>query len=233
MPASPTVQLDPQHPVTIGTRAINIPDPTHKLHTLVEARESEYHEEEYDDEDTALFKSSDERPRTAPPPSVPQEDDWEHDADWVRDCVQHMLPAPEDASPMATSALQRELKAMLNDQESARSLKELGWYMPPDFIGDNLFQWVVELHSFEPDLPIAKDMASQCVRSRSHVVRILKRPVIYRGVNSLVFEIRFPAAFPHSPPFFRILKPRFLPFIHGGGGHVTGGMSHSLLMNRS
>ena len=33
-----------------------------------------------------------------------------------------------------------------------------------------------------------------------------------RGVNSLVFEIRFPAAFPHAPPFFRILKPRFLPF---------------------
>ena len=27
-----------------------------------------------------------------------------------------------------------------------------------------------------------------------------------------MFEIRFPAAFPHAPPFFRILKPRFLPF---------------------
>lgn len=33
-----------------------------------------------------------------------------------------------------------------------------------------------------------------------------------RGVNSLVFEIRFPSSFPHSPPFFRIIKPRFLPF---------------------
>ncbi len=27
-----------------------------------------------------------------------------------------------------------------------------------------------------------------------------------------MFEIRFPAGFPHAPPFFRILKPRFLPF---------------------
>lgn len=35
----------------------------------------------------------------------------------------------------------------------------------------------------------------------------------FSGVNSLVFEIRFPPEFPHSPPFFRILKPRFLPFI--------------------
>ena len=28
--------------------------------------------------------------------------------------------------------------------------------------------------------------------------------------GTLVFGIQFP--FPHSPPFFRILKPRFLPF---------------------
>lgn len=25
-------------------------------------------------------------------------------------------------------------------------------------------------------------------------------------------------SFPVSPPFFRIIHPRFLPFIHGGGG---------------
>lgn len=64
------------------------------------------------------------------------------------------------------------------------------------------------------------------------------------GVNSLIFEIIFPSTFPLGPPFFRILTPRFLPFIHvclsrlcwlallmdvyreqGGGGHVTGGGS--------
>jgi ubiquitin-conjugating enzyme E2 Q len=44
-----------------------------------------------------------------------------------------------------------------------------------------------------------------------------------RGINSVVFEIRFLPSFPLSPPFFRIIKPRFLPFIRGGGGHVTGG----------
>ncbi|KAJ7753676.1 hypothetical protein DFH07DRAFT_960144 [Mycena maculata] len=35
-------------------------------------------------------------------------------------------------------------------------------------------------------------------------------------VSAFVLEIRF-------PPFFRIITPRFLPFMHGGGGHVTGG----------
>ncbi|KAJ7474937.1 hypothetical protein FB451DRAFT_1247033 [Mycena latifolia] len=29
--------------------------------------------------------------------------------------------------------------------------------------------------------------------------------------------------YPIGPPFFRIITPRFLPFIQGGGGHVTGG----------
>ncbi len=51
-------------------------------------------------------------------------------------------------------AVQRELRSMLKEQEAANSLRELGWYMPPEFIGDNLFQWIVEMHSFDPSLPI-------------------------------------------------------------------------------
>lgn len=48
------------------------------------------------------------------------------------------------------------------------------------------------------------------------------------GVNSIIFEIRFPSTFPLAPPFFRIIKPRLLPFIQGGGGHVTGGLVCSI-----
>ncbi|KAG7093450.1 hypothetical protein E1B28_007128 [Marasmius oreades] len=116
------------------------------------------------------------------------------------------MPAPTAASPAATMAVQRELKQMLKEQEKCRSFKDLGWYMPPDLIGDNLFQWIVEMHSFDESLPVAQD---------------LKR----EKVNSVIFEIRFPPDFPLSPPFFRIITPRFLPFIQGGGGHVTGGGS--------
>jgi ubiquitin-conjugating enzyme E2 Q len=48
-----------------------------------------------------------------------------------------------------------------------------------------------------------------------------------------VLEIRFPKEYPHSPPFIRVIRPRFLPFIQGGGGHVTGGgaMCMELLTN--
>ena len=127
-------------------------------------------------------------------PVVRAADDWKHGPEWVRETIANMMPAPNDSTSVATMALHRELNSMLKEQERATSLKELGWYMPPEFIQDNLYQWIVELHSFDKDLPIAKDM-------------------VQRGVNSLVFEIRFPPSFPHAPPFFRILKPRFLPFM--------------------
>ncbi|KDQ51732.1 hypothetical protein JAAARDRAFT_497248 [Jaapia argillacea MUCL 33604] len=217
----PFVTLDPAQPITLANHKVQIPEPSHKIDKLMRARREEYCEEDYDEDDADIFAAKEVLSRkpmeviviedTPPPPDVGLSqrggvDDWEHSPDWVQECMQHVMPPPAEASPMATMALQRELKAILKEQERARSLKELGWYMPPELIGDNLFQWIVELHSFEKSLPIAKDLVA-------------------RGVNSLVFEIRFPPAFPHAPPFFRIIKPRFLPFIHGGGGHVTGGGS--------
>ncbi|THU91820.1 hypothetical protein K435DRAFT_829796 [Dendrothele bispora CBS 962.96] len=132
--------------------------------------------------------------------------DWVHDPDWVRNAVPMLLPAPQSAERGATARIQRELRGMLNEQENCSSLKELGWYMPEEFIGDNLFQWIIELHSFDESIPIAVDMKRE-------------------KINSVIFEIRFPPDFPLSPPFFRIITPRFLPFIQGGGGHVTGGGS--------
>lgn len=38
-----------------------------------------------------------------------------------------------------------------------------------------------------------------------------------------MLEFRFGAGFPFSPPFVRVVRPRFLPFAQGGGGHVTVG----------
>ena len=89
--------------------------------------------------------------------------DWEHDPGWVEECVAHIMPPPVDAAQGATLSLQRELKAMLKEQNSARSLRELGWYLPPDNIDDNLYQWIVELHSFEEALPIAADLKARFV----------------------------------------------------------------------
>lgn len=47
---------------------------------------------------------------------------------------------------------------MIKEQDSTPSFKELGWYMPLEFNEENLFQWIVEMHSFDPDIPIAQDM---------------------------------------------------------------------------
>jgi hypothetical protein len=195
--------MDPQRRVTLGGKNISIPLPEYKLEKLRRDRENEYMEEDPDEDDTSLFV--DPTPTSSQPNGVPAYEeptraaarpanDWKHDPDWVRATITHMMPAPIDSTSMATMALQRELNSMLKEQDRATSLKELGWYMPPEFIEDNLYQWIVELHSFDNELPIAKDLAQ-------------------KKVNSLVFEIRFPPSFPHSPPFFRILKPRFLPFI--------------------
>lgn len=113
-----------------------------------------------------------------------------------------MLEPPSYATSMATRALQRELAATLKVQDS-HPAHELGWYIDPELVS-NVYQWIVELHSFESNLPLAKDMKS-------------------KGVKSVVMEIRFGKNYPMSPPFVRVIRPRFLSFMQGGGGHVTAG----------
>ncbi|KAF8968508.1 hypothetical protein BDZ97DRAFT_1798782 [Flammula alnicola] len=231
-PKVPFVRLDPKHQTMVNGKVIEIPDPSFKVETLLSARKGDYVHEEPDEEDMAIFKldlskkatSSSSQPnhydlddeddyRVSAPPSSSKpkgvkkpKDDWKHNAQYVAKTIENLMLPPFQSSPSASMAIQRELKSMLKEQETAPSLRELGWYMPPELIGDNLYQWIVEIHSLEKDLPLAKDMKA-------------------KGLNSIIFEIRFPPTFPNSPPFFRIITPRFLPFIHGGGGHVTGGGS--------
>ncbi|RVD89941.1 uncharacterized protein DFL_000927 [Arthrobotrys flagrans] len=113
-----------------------------------------------------------------------------------------LLAEPSYASTLATKRINQELRALVKIQES-HDLEELGWYINRDVI-DNVYQWIVEFHSFDPTLQLAKDM-------------------IKHKVNSIVMEVRFGKDFPMTPPFFRIIRPRFLPFQRGGGGHVTAG----------
>lgn len=118
------------------------------------------------------------------------------------------LPVPTYANPAATTQLQRAFRALLKTQQST-PLHELGWYIDPEKF-DNVYQWVVELHSFGAfaekgkDIPLVADMKKA-------------------GLKSIVLELRFPGNFPMSPPFVRVIGPRFLGFQQGGGGHVTAG----------
>jgi ubiquitin-conjugating enzyme E2 Q len=123
-----------------------------------------------------------------------------------------MIPAPSYATSAASRVLNRELKAILKVQDNTPQ-HELGWYINVDLIS-NVYQWIVELHSFPLTLPLGNDMKKA-------------------GISSVVLEIRFGKDYPMSPPFIRVIRPRFLPFINGGGGHVTGGgaMCMELLTN--
>lgn len=112
------------------------------------------------------------------------------------------LALPQWANPQSSKRLASDIKTMQKIQ-STTPVHELGWYMDFDKI-DNMFQWIVELHTFDPDLPLARDMKLS-------------------GVTSVVMEMRFGKDYPFSPPFVRVIRPKFLPFQSGGGGHITVG----------
>ncbi|PGG98774.1 ubiquitin-conjugating enzyme E2 Q [Blastomyces parvus] len=113
-----------------------------------------------------------------------------------------LLEEPKTATSWASKALLRDLNTTLKTQET-QPLHELGWYVNPD-ITRTIYQWIVELHSFDPSLPLAADLKKA-------------------GLKSVVLELRFPSDYPISPPFVRVIRPRFLNFLSGGGGHVTAG----------
>jgi ubiquitin-conjugating enzyme E2 Q len=123
-----------------------------------------------------------------------------------------MLQVPAWAAMSATKRLMKDFKDLIMVQNTTPP-HELGWHIDEDKI-DNIYQWIVELHSFESALPLAQDM---------------KRA----KVKSVVLELRFGKDYPMSPPFVRVIRPRFLSFMQGGGGHVTAGgaMCMQLLTN--
>ena len=120
----------------------------------------------------------------------------------LKESALQLLGPPKYATTLATKSLQRHLQATLKVQ-AREPLHALGWYIDPNLV-NNVYQWIVQLHSFEPSLPLAKDLKAA-------------------GLTAIVMELRFPPQFPMSPPFVRIIRPRFLPFSQGGGGHVTAG----------
>ena len=140
-----------------------------------------------------------------PLPEIPSQKE-DSQTDFIPGKLDHsflpILEPPSYATSMATKALQRELAATLKVQDT-HPAHELGWYVDRELVS-NVYQWIVELHSFEKHLPLTKDLRS-------------------KGLKSVVMEIRFGKDYPMSPPFVRVIRPRFLSFMHGGGGHVTAG----------
>ncbi|KAJ4982919.1 polymerase [Stagonosporopsis vannaccii] len=123
-----------------------------------------------------------------------------------------MLQQPSWASSAATKCLMRDFNALIKTQNE-QPMHELGWHIDEDRI-ENVYQWIAELHSFDPMLPLAQDMKRY-------------------DLKSVVLELRFGKDYPMAPPFVRVIRPRFISFAAGGGGHVTAGgaMCMELLTN--
>ena len=189
-----------------------------KAENTQETDEAALVSDDTDTEDLAIFFSSDEEQEALTTGTNSgkgkskvgaEQQPIESDAsktDFVPGILDHktlpLLDPPSYATSMATRALQRELTATLKVQDTIPG-HQLGWYIDGELI-NNVYQWIVELHSFEPQLPLAKDMKS-------------------KGIKSVVIEIRFGKNYPMSPPFVRVIRPRFVGFQAGGGGHVTAG----------
>jgi ubiquitin-conjugating enzyme E2 Q len=113
-----------------------------------------------------------------------------------------MLPAPREGGGAAALRLMKELREI--DKTIKRSdATALGWHVDVESV-TNVFQWMVELHSFPAEAALTADMRGA-------------------GITSVVLELRFLPSYPMSPPFVRVVRPRLLAFAQGGGGHVTAG----------
>lgn len=115
-----------------------------------------------------------------------------------------LLDAPAWAST-SREALRRLTMDMrdLHERQSVAGDLSAGYYVHSPNEA-NLFQWIVELFTFDPALPLARDL---------HELRL----------PTVVLEFRFGPSYPLAPPFVRVVRPQLVPFAEGGGGHVTVG----------
>jgi len=107
---------------------------------------------------------------------------------------------PTVASKTATEHLRKELEAILKSPPYGKD----GYTV--DVVDDNIYKWHVKLHSFEAPTQIHEDL------------------FLYEGATGrghVLLEVLFPHDFPASPPFIRVVYPRF----HQYTGHITIGGS--------
>lgn len=192
-----------------------VPSPKRRKYSI---QDTEQHNDDNDDnvsvetttEDLSILLSDDEMCESPPGPSmqegaVPATDlKTDFRPGTLQDTSLPTLSPPQFATTSATKILQQHLQATIKTQERV-PLHELGWYVDPSLI-TTVYQWIAELHTFDPSLPLAKDLKET-------------------KQKSIVLELRFPRQFPMDPPLVRVIRPRFLQFAAGGGGHVTAGGS--------
>lgn len=105
------------------------------------------------------------------------------------------------SSRRASQRIMEELRHI-----NASSPEKNGYSVEP--VEDNIYLWEVQLFDFDKAEPIAKDLA-------------------HLRMRAIVMRISFPEDYPFSPPFCRIVRPRFV--FHTGHVTVGGSICNELL----
>lgn len=165
---------------SLGAVAVDIPQPSYQLDKLVRTCVFARKDIVFEAEDCAIFDGPKEvRPSSEVSASSSKEviattgtekvstvpcKAWTPNEEWIQRNATDLLPPPTKSSITASVALQREFRSIMREQTAAQErndLGTLGWYLPPQHNENNLYQWLVELHSFDPELPVAKDMKTK------------------------------------------------------------------------
>jgi ubiquitin-conjugating enzyme E2 Q len=95
---------------------------------------------------------------------------------------------------------------LMSEVRTLRKLnpKESGFIAQPS--GDNLYEWNIRWHGFDHNTAFGTDMTEYECQT---------------GKNYVELKMTFPSDFPNSPPFLRVIQPRFA----FRTGHVTVGGS--------
>jgi ubiquitin-conjugating enzyme E2 Q len=112
---------------------------------------------------------------------------------------------PSYATSAATKVLQKQLKEIIKLQLRTNLGDQRYWTLDLSRL-DDLYTWYFTLSTFDPDIPLSKDL-------KTH------------KVDAVHLQVKFGPQHPSTPPFVRIIKPRFMQWMNGGGGHVTAGGS--------
>ena len=112
---------------------------------------------------------------------------------------------PSYATPAATKVLQRQLRQIIKLQMSTNAGDQRYWTLDLSKL-DDLYTWYFTLGTFDPDIPLSRDMRRF-------------------NIKAIHIQVKFGPQHPDTPPFVRIIKPRFMQWMNGGGGHVTAGGS--------
>lgn len=102
-----------------------------------------------------------------------------------------------DKSNVKRTVLGKGVRKLVREYKSLTKIgKSLGFRIKVDT--DNMYKWLIHLHDFGETELISQDMAKY-------------------GVKEVELELSFPNNYPFSPPFMRVIKPRFIRLT----GHVT------------